>query len=137
MKIDFNENKIMIYLYQYSLDYNDVKKLNTQIKNIFIKLIKKYNINFFGLSKVDVFENNKYGCILEIEKIYNNDFFNNEIIDLKIIVHKNISFYLEMDDYLLEEKINYETLNNKIYINLKDINNVINYVEFGKIVYRL
>ena len=100
MKIEFNDDKTIIYLYQYHLDYNDIKKLNEQIKNIFLKVIKKYNINFFGLSKVDIFENSKYGCILEIEKIYSNDFFNTEIIDLKIIVHKNIPFYLENEHIL-------------------------------------
>ena len=104
MKIEYKDNKIIIYLYRYKLDIRDIEKLNKEIKSIFIKLIKVYKMDFFGYSKVHVYENKKYGSILEIEKIYQND-FNLDIIDLKLIIHEDAKFYLEMNDYLFDLKI--------------------------------
>ena len=136
MKIEYKENKIIIYLYRYKLDINNVEKLNKEIKNIFIKLIKVYKMDFFGYSKVHVYENKKYGSILEIEKIYNNE-FNLDIIDLKLIIHENTKFYLEMDDYVLDKEIsNMFFKDNKYYVNIEKIDNITPLIEFGKIIYQ-
>lgn len=135
MKIESKDNLIYIYLYRYKLDFSDMNNLNKEIKNVFIKLIKVYKLDFFGYSKVNIYENKKYGCILEIEKIYNNE-FNDDLIDLKLIIHENTPFYLEFDDYLFDffdKQVIRE--NNKYYLNLEDIDNLYKYIEFGKIVY--
>ena len=136
MKVEYKNNKIIIYLYRYKLDIHDVGKLNEEVKNIFIKLIKVHKMNFFGYSIVHVYENKKYGSILEIEKIYQND-FNLDIIDLKLIIHENTIFYLEMDDYLLDNEMKDMFIkNNKYYINIENIDNVMPFLEFGNIIYQ-
>lgn len=137
MKIEKSDKKIIVYLYRYKLSFSNLEKLNEEIKNLFIKLIKVYHMNFFGYSKVDVYENKRYGSVLEIEKIYNNE-FNIDIIDLKLIIHEDIPFYLEMDDYLFDIKPNdLYVLNNKFYINIEKLPNIMDYIEYGKIIYNL
>ena len=136
MKIECIEKKIIIYLYKTMLDFDNIEKLNEDIKSIFVKMIKIYNLDFFGYSKVHIYENKKYGSVLEIEKIYNND-FNMDIIDLKLVVHKDTPFYLEFNDYLFDEKKNDVIVrDNKFYLDLDKIDNIYEYIEFGKIVYK-
>ena len=136
MKIDFNNDKTIIYLYQDKLDFDNIDKLNKEIKDIFIKLIKIYHLDFFGYFKVHIYENKKYGCILEIEKKFGNE-FNIDIIDLKLVIHKDSPFYLEMNDYLFDYKIdNLQVINNKYYVNIDDLDNLNKYIEYGKIIYK-
>ena len=135
MKIEFDDKKTIVYIYRYKLDIKDIPKLNKEIKNIFIKLIKVYHLDFFGYSKVHVYENKKYGCILEIEKIYNND-FNYDIIDLKLIIHENCPFYLEFFDYPFNNEIDICMQNNRYYVSIEKLDNIIKYIEYGKIIYK-
>ncbi len=133
MKIDYRDDKWIIYLYQYKLTIDDTNELNREIKNIFIKLIKMYYIDFLGFYMVHIYENKKYGFILEIYKIYENDF---NIIDLKLVIHKDVPFYLEMDDYLFDYKLNnLFVMNNKYYIDIKYLEKLVFYMEYGKLVY--
>ncbi len=136
MKIEFDDNIIIIYLYRYSFNFDDKNNLNNEIKKIFVKLIKKYNLDLFGYSKVNLYKNKNYGSVLEIEKIYNND-YNLNIIDLKVLIHEDNPFYLEMNDYYFDSMndkiINY---NGKYYLNLNDVNNIYKIIEFGKIIYK-
>ena len=136
MKIEYDNDKIIIFLYKQPLYLNDIEKLNKQIKNLFIKLIKNYKIDFFGFFKVIIYNNPQYGSILEIEKINDSD-FNHNIIDLKIIVIKNVDIFLEFDDnYFIEEYHKMIYRDGKYYLNIKDISNIMKYLEFGKIIYQ-
>lgn len=132
MKIKYASEQIVIYLYRYNLDLNDSNRLNKQIKSIFIKLIKVYGVSFSGYFKVDIYENKKYGYILEIEKVYNSE-FNFNIIDLKITIHSDVTFYLKTDDYPLIHNIKAINIDGYFYINLDDIDNFWEYIEFGSI----
>ena len=137
MKVKNIDNKIVVYLYKSLLNVDNLDKLHQEIKKIFIKLIKIYKLDFFGLNLVHVYQNKYYGNILEIEKVH-EQVFNLDIIDLKLIVHKNNNFYLEMDDYLIDD--NFDNLifyNNKYYLNLEKIDNINKYIEFGNIVYNI
>lgn len=137
MKIEYSDNKIIVYNYCYLLNINDVEKLHNDIKKIFLKLIKSYHINLIGYNIVNVYQHNNYGCILEIENLY-NDNFNIDIIDLKLIVHQKQDFYLEFNDYLFNEYLkDIIYYNNKYYLNIDKIENIYKYIEFGKIVYNL
>lgn len=135
MKIELINDKIIIYLYKYQLSFDSTVKLNDEIKSLFIKLIKVYHLDFFGYSKVHIYENKKYGSILEIEKIYNSE-FNIEIIDLKLLVHRNTLFYLVFDDYyeFLKDK-QMVIKNNKYYVDINLFDNILKYIEYGGIIY--
>ena len=104
MKIDFLNEKIIIYFYEKKINLDNIDSLNRKVKDIFINLIKKRHLKLFGYFKIHIYQNNTYGCIFEIEKIYQNS-FNIEIIDLKLVVHRNVSFYLEIDDSLFIDDI--------------------------------
>lgn len=131
MKIEFQNEKIIVYLYRYVLDLENVEKLNKEVRNLFVKLIKTYNIDFFGYSKVHIYNNKKYGSILEIEKIYNNE-FNREIIDLKLVIHEDTIFKFVFDDKYFDEL---EYFKGKFYLDMDKVNNLYKYLEFGKVIY--
>ena len=136
MKIEYKDEKTIIYLYRERLNIDNIDILNKQIKNIFLKLIKFYKMDFFGFSKVKVFYNEKYGSILEIEKIYSNE-YNRDIIDLKLVIYRNVKILLEFDDYYFKDIKNIIMKNNKFYLNINDAENIIDYIEFGKIIYQI
>lgn len=132
MKIECIDEKITVYLHRYKLNVDNIEKLNKDIKNLFIKLIKVYKLPVLGYSKVYIYHNDKYGSILEIEKIYNNE-YNMDIIDLKLIVFKDVLMYLEFDDFYFKDD-NLLFKNNKYYLDISKIDNLYKYIEFGKIV---
>ena len=117
MKIDIQQDKIIVYYYKEKININNTE-FNEKIKSIFIKLIKKYTINLFGFSNVDVYHNNKYGLIIEINKVYDYD-ASSRVVDLKIKIYKNVLMYLEFDDYFFFSlPKNLFVINNKYYLNV-------------------
>ena len=134
MKIEFKEDKTIVYLYKYSLSFDNIEKLNKEIKNIFIKLIKVYNLDLHGFLKVYVYCNKIYGYVLVIETLYNDSDF--EAVDLKLVIYENCEFYFKTDDYFLVkrfDKIYYD--DEFFYVNLVDLDNLIKFIDFGEIVY--
>ena len=133
MKIEFNDDKIVIYYYDRLLDINNINILNNEIKKLIIKLIKKYHISL-GYYKVTIYNNEYYGNILEIKKIYENNY--QETIDLKIIIFKDVTMYFEFDDIYFDlnnKSIFYK--NGKYYINIDKNINIIDYLEYGRVIH--
>lgn len=135
MKIECKDDKIIIYLYRYYLDLDNIEKLNKEIRNLFVKLIKTYKLKLFGYHKVHLYHNKKYGNVLEIDKIYEDE-FHSEIIDLKIIIHDDTKFFIEFDDWYFKEA-RFNEKNGKYYLNIDNIDNLYPYLEFGKLIYSL
>lgn len=134
MKIEFKEDKTIVYLYKYQLSFDDIEKVNKEIKNIFIKLIKVYKLDLQGYLKVHVYCNKIYGYVLEIESLYTDSDF--EAVDLKLVIYDNCEFYFKTDDYSMIEshdKIYYD--GNSFYVNIAKLDNLINYIEHGEIIY--
>lgn len=134
MKIEVKEDKTIVYLYKYELSFDNIEKLNKEVKNIFIKLIKVYNLDLHGFLKVYVYCNKIYGYVLEIETLYNDSDF--EAVDLKLVIYENCEFYFKTDDYFLIskfDKIYYDE--DYFYVNLKELDNLMKFIEFGEIVY--
>ena len=108
MKIEVIDNKIIVYLFNGNINVNDILELNNKIKDIFLRIMKKSNYDFFGYNKVDVYCNENYGTVLEVERIGNNE-FNYQRIDLKIVVYKNAVMLFEFSicpHLLLIQRIN-------------------------------
>ena len=135
MKIECIDDKMIIYLYKDKLCLDDINILNKQVKSLFIKLIKKYHYDFFGFSKVNIYHNDLYGSVLEIEKIYNNE-FNIDIIDLKLVIYNNVPFYIEISDNLYLDVKEDFIKDFKYYININKLDNLLKYLEYGKIAYK-
>ena len=136
MKIELKDNIIIIYLYYKEINLDDISKLNNQIKELFLTIMKRYNIDFFGYNIVNIYHNDNYGLILEINKIYDGD-IRYKTIDLKIVVYKNTLMYLEFDDYYFEKKPNNLIYNKgKYYLEITNSLNINKYIEFAKIKYK-
>ena len=133
MKVEFKNEKIIVYLYNYDIDINNIDEINDWIKKLFIKLIKRYKLDFYGYNIVSVYHNKKYGLVLETTKLY--QIYHSSVIDLKIIIYKDVEMYLEFDDYyFLNQPKHLFMKNNKYYLNINNIKNISKYIEYGKLI---
>ena len=136
MKIKVNDKKIVLYLYNYFFNSYENKYITKEIKNLFIKIIKYYNLEFKGIYVVYVYENIFYGTILEIE-LQQELLFNSDIIDIKVKFLKDNEIYLKTNNYdVLENYSNIYFKDNYYYINIKDVTNLIELVEFVDLIYK-
>ena len=133
MKIKELDDKIIIYLRDYFF-IDNLKEITIEIKDLFNRLFNYYHIELSGLYEVIIFDNIKYGSIIEIIK--KEDLFNKNIIDVKVKLFKNNNFYFKTKDYFIISKYNniyYD--NNYYYININNIDNLNKVIEFGNIIY--
>ncbi len=134
MKVDFENNVIYVYFYEEKINLNDMMEVNNKIKKIIVRLIKRYKLNISGYNKVTVYHNSNFGLVLKIERMYNTISVTG-IIDLKVIIYKDVDMYLEFDDYcFIERPKNLIVKNNKYYLNLENIDNIYKYIELGKLI---
>ena len=135
MKIEIIDEKIVLYLYNYFFKSLDKDNITKEIKNIFIRLIKYYKLKINGIYEVFVYENKKYGTILEIIK-QEELLFHKDLIDIKVKIFKDVNIYLKSDNYFIFDKFkNIYYKDNNYYIDIKNINNLINIIEFIDIIY--
>lgn len=145
MKTVIKDDKIIVFLNKektQNIDFNDEDKLEEYFKTIFSILNKKYNIELNGYYNVDIYKDNNYGIILEIENeqldYYN--YFNQ--IDMKINISKDNTFLYEikyefLDNIFLKNTICYKYLD-KIYLKVQDNIDDITFaklLEFSNVVY--
>ena len=130
------DEKIVLYLYNYFFKSNDKDIIVKEIKELFLKLIKIYHIKISGIYEVLLYENLKYGTILEIIK-KEELLFSKDLIDIKVKIIKNIDIYLKTKDYFILSKYkNIYYFNNYFYININNIDSLINLLEFVEIIYK-
>jgi len=136
MKILEEDSKIIIHINKNLPNLKDKESLERYLKNLIV-LIKKKGANIVsGLYVAKIYQNHKYGLIIELELIEELELFK-DVIDLKILVYENSKMYLEVDDYflvILHKKIKY---NGKFYLNIDELNHsdLISLLEFGNIIY--
>ena len=136
VKILDNE-KIVLYLYNYFFKSKEKENITREIKRIFIRLIKYYNLNIGGIYEVLAFENLKYGTILEIEK-KEELLFNPDLIDIKVKINHDVNFYFKTKEFsILENLKNIYYDNDFYYINIEGLENTDKVFEYGVIEYSL
>ena len=136
VKILDNE-KIVLYLYNYFFKSKEKENITREIKKIFIRLIKYYNLNIGGIYEVLAFENLKYGTILEIEK-KEELLFNPDLIDIKVKINHDVNFYFKTKEFsILENLKNIYYDNDFYYINIEGLENTDKVFEYGVIEYSL
>lgn len=137
MKLVIDEDeKIVLYLYDYFFNLSEKENVTKEIKKIFLKLIKYYSLKINGIYEVYLYENNKYGTVLEIKK-QAELLFNPDIIDIKLKIYKNVNFYLKTNNYfILETYMNIYYKDNFYYINIDEIDNINNLIEYVDIIYK-
>ena len=133
MKIEVNDDKIILYLREVFFKDN-IKDITIQIKKIFLKLMNYYHCELSGLYDVIVYENNKYGTILEIIK--KDNLFHPDIIDIKVKLFKNKKIYLRTKDYFIFKTYSHVYYDQEYYyINIENIYNINKVIEFVDVIY--
>ena len=136
MKIITKKDRIIIYINKLLIDFNLVIKEEIEdfVKRLVIKL-KKYKIS--GFYKVDVYQNDNYGLIIDMKKQDSFDFFP-ELIDLKLYIYYDSEFYLKIEDYFLVKDIkDISFLDGFYYVKVNNLSDLelLSLVEFGEILY--
>ena len=126
-------NKIIVE----NIDLEDRENLEEYFKKIFLKLKKIYDITISGYFVIDVYIDDNYGIIMELnkEELDYYEYFDNQI-DMRIIIHDDVTFLYEIDDILLLDKkirknISLYYYQNKYYIK---INKILNFIALGYIL---
>ena len=136
MKVVFKDNKIIVFLNK-KLDLDKVN-LDIYFKKLFLRIKNKYNLELNGYYDINVYIDNNYGSIIEIENedldYYN--YFNQ--IDMEIKVN-NTTFLYEIDyEYLDKELLSKSIVykqNNKLYFKITDKSILNKIIECSKIIY--
>ena len=112
MKVVSSDDKITIY----TCVVEDTN-INDYIKNLILKLKRKYRIKMCGFYQINVYKNSKVGMIIDIIKEDDMDYFN-DLVDLRIKIYDNSDIYFSFSDYFLNIKKDVNVLNNKYYIDV-------------------
>ena len=139
MNLTVTEESLIIHINREFLNFNyQVKeKIEEYIKNLIIKIKKIYKVKISGSYKVNIYQNNNYGFIIELNKQEGLDFFP-DLIDLKINMFYDSNIFLKIEDYFLIN--NYKGIyyyKDNYYIDIKNISNKdnLNLSEFSTYIY--
>ena len=132
MKIIFDGDCFTVFV----LRKDNIVDMTKYMKNLVLKLRKKYRKDISGFYKVDVYLNEKIGLIAHFFKEDELEFFR-DIIDLKVTVFEDACVFLEFDDYFLLCDKNVYFWKGKYYIDLDDVSldEFYGVVEFCKFVF--
>lgn len=115
MKVVSSDDKITVY----TVIKEDID-INEYIKNLILKLRKRYRISIMGFYQINIYKNSKVGSIIDLIKEDDMDYFN-DLVDLKVKIYDDSNIYFCFNDYFLNIKKNFKLLNNKYYINIDDL----------------
>ena len=94
-------------------------------------------MSFSGLYDVNIYDNKKYGSIIEIKKKKDLLFYK-DIINIDVNMYRNKTFYYATKDYFIianNHQIYYDK--NNYYIDINKIDNIDKIIEYGYIIYNL
>lgn len=133
MKIIWKGNDFTLFLYK-KYEESNIKK---NLKEILIKIRKKYYKKISGFYNVTIYPNDLIGMIIDFKKEDNFDFFS-DITDLDINISKDKNIYLEFDNPCLinkDQKVYF--YKEKYYLDLNKLKKeeYYKFLEFSKIRY--
>ena len=125
MKVAMENDLIILYLNKYyikNIDFSNKEILQKYIKNLFIKLQKKYDLVFNGYYNLNLYVDKNYGVIIEIkqEELEYLDYFGPSL-EVNTNVFED-SFLYEINDIDDFDKNFFMTyiLKDHIYIKIKE-----------------
>lgn len=139
MRIELKDDSFIIYLHQNIIKINNFNQdlLEEYIKELILKIKKTFKIKISGSYIVNIYENRRFGLILEFSKQDNLDFFP-DLIDLKLNLNKNSEVYVKVNDYFLLSKYQ-DTyyFKDNFYIDINQLlkKDEIYLSDFGKYIY--
>lgn len=141
MKICINDDvNTVIYInkgYSDNIDFSNELDVETYFKKIFNKLKAFYNISIKGFYNIDVYLDNYYGIVMDLEKenIEYYDCFDNHI-DMQFRIKEYNSFLYKINDLSdlndnIKDKIELYLYRNQIYVK---IIKKIDYINLGRLI---
>lgn len=127
MKLDiFNMNNIVFYLSNEYLDKIKFKidtEVEKEFKKLFIRLKNIYCLDLKGYYEVNIYINDNYGIIIEMEKD-DDEYIKifGDTLDMKITFNFDCEIFYKIDniDFIEIDKYNLYYDNNNLYITLKN-----------------
>lgn len=114
------------------VNFQDKDNIIDIVKDLVLRLKNKLCMN--GFYKVKAYVNERVGLFLDVLKIEEIEFSNN--IDLRVIVCLNENVLFELEDICdLPKNIKVRSFHNKYYIDIDDVDNLYDILEFGRFVY--
>ncbi len=137
MKVEkINDDLINIYFnpfYFKDIDLNNKLELIEVIKDLIKKAESRYKLFLSGFYKIKVYPNKKLGVFLNIIKIDDNEFSNTT--DFRIVIYPNEKFFLETELYELFNNVEMRYCNNKFYIDIDDVDNILPISDMVDVIY--
>lgn len=124
-------------LFIQNVKIEDIDNTKKYIKELILKLKRKYYKDISGIYDVKVYSNKKIGLILDFVKEQEFDFLK-DIIDLNVKVYENSKIYLEFEDIFVLDNYDYVyTTDNKYYIDVDYLKtkDFLNLTEFSNFIY--
>ena len=134
MKIISNGDKLSVFVIN-NKDI-DLNNLDMYMKELIIKLRRKYRKDIYGFYKVDVYIKDKIGMIIDFNLEEEIDFFK-DLVDLKVVVHEDADVFLKFSDYFLFDKKKVYFFEGEYYVDIDDVSDkeFLEKLEFCNLVY--
>lgn len=117
MKINFIDGNIIVFLSKHiKLDLDD--NLEDDLKNIFNKLNKYYNLKIAGYYDIYIYVDKNYGKFIKLYKI--DDYMSDNFVDMKIYIKDINLLYKIEDDITLDTKYKIYLYKGNVYLELDD-----------------
>ena len=136
MKIIENSNGLNIIIsnkYLKDNKWDNKDEIDIFLEKVINNLKKYYNVKLKGFYKIKIYPNNI--CIyIEMIKLDDDNYDSNEI-DYRVVVIFNKDIYFKYEDYSLIDNENVFFYDNNYYINTNYIDDYIYYAEMGELVF--
>ena len=134
MKIISNGDKLSVFV----IDNKDIdlNNLDMYMKELIIKLRRKYRKDIYGFYIVDVYIKDKIGMIIDFNLEEEIDFFK-DLVDLKVVVHEDVDVFLKFSDYFLFDNKKVYFFEGEYYVDIDDLSDeeFLEKLEFCKVIY--
>ena len=134
MKIISNGDKLSVFV----IDNKDIdlNNLDMYMKELIIKLRRKYRKDIYGFYRVDVYVKDKIGMIIDFNLEEEIDFFK-DLVDLKVVVHEDVDVFLKFSDYFLFDNKKVYFFEGEYYVDIDDLSDeeFLEKREFCKVIY--
>lgn len=129
MKICFDGKNFVIYQFLLQKFTKDKNELEEQFRTLFLHLNQLYQTELEGYYKIQIYHDDYYGNILEIEK-EELDYFFDHTIEMQIQLKEDCHFLYEVEEHPGYIGTLYES-KGKLYFELKE---KIDSIDFGKLL---
>lgn len=136
MRVEENSEGMNLFLnsqYFEGVNWNDKLCIEDAVREIFLRVKNNFRIKLKGFYKIKIYPN-KAGVFMVVKKI-DDDHYDGEEINFRIMVIFNKDLYLKVDDffYVLEdcEKLFYQDY---YYVKLSELESILPVIDFGDVV---